>query len=811
MLLLMLLPLLPTVVGKIRDVRIRQGGLHLPPLDPALLRSFLTPEEISAFARETALARRDRIPDLVRNGLPQFGVGPLDPFSIGDLPVNFTMDVIELEGDITHALVRGLSGLQLLDLHLYLPGLTIEADLHVPLLEMTGDYMLDGSFSGLFPLTGAGPLSLRLKDVDIKLIVQLRLYYDRFHITRIDFTLGIGNTTVNLEGFLKDSGFGDVAQQFLDSMSGDFLRNFIKMFRQEQLPSLVMRGNKFLRDYQWRHLLPDAVALYLGFDESSGGYYHDHIPTITNNYLVDRILGQIAHYLRSQRIGLPSQDIVARKKVLWWNVRNGIRLDHGRLFGLENMRRVSDALISRHKEYFTFTLDIKAFHLKAAYKSQLVILNKPTQFVTWAYISHVKLRIQLQLDAEYMDLYLTGLDVIHIGDINIELAGLGPVELLAQPVIEYKINLEASKRMLAKMVARDARDAIAKMIANIDINAIIAETINGDVYARNPGIVFPDPPEPENGTDFSSLLDSVLGVDGDDDGEGLGSLLDLLLDDDEEEEGGDGAGAEESGGDDDEDPLAGVDPAILESFGLEAGGSDSDGVAEDSAAGGADSDDPLAGVDPDILAAFGLEPDAPSPAAETAEGRTKSTGAAGGAEDDEDPLAGIDPDILASFGLEPSAPNPTPGAAAPAAGGAEDDEDPLAGIDPDILASFGLEPSAPAPTPGAAAPAAAAEEEDALAGVDADILAAFGLEPSSGAVSAPPGGTTAASSGGGTAQLSNEDFLNQIGDSFAERSDTSAATSVTNQPFVVLGQRQDNISSAERRRRRMSRFRRRGV
>ena len=69
---------------------------------------------------------------------------------------------------------------------------------------------------------------------------------------------------INLEGFLEDSGFGDIAQQFLDGMSGDFLRNFIKMFREERLPSLVMRGNKFLKGFQWRSYLPDFVANFLG-------------------------------------------------------------------------------------------------------------------------------------------------------------------------------------------------------------------------------------------------------------------------------------------------------------------------------------------------------------------------------------------------------------------------------------------------------------------------------------------------------------------------------------------------------------------
>ena len=69
---------------------------------------------------------------------------------------------------------------------------------------------------------------------------------------------------VNLEGFLEESGFSEIAQQFLDGMSGDFLRNFIRSFREERLPALVMRSNKFLKDFQWRSYLPTFVALYLG-------------------------------------------------------------------------------------------------------------------------------------------------------------------------------------------------------------------------------------------------------------------------------------------------------------------------------------------------------------------------------------------------------------------------------------------------------------------------------------------------------------------------------------------------------------------
>ena len=64
-------------------------------LDPALIRGLLPPEEIAAFARHTALSRRHRIRDIALRGLPQFGVSPLDPLAVPDMPVNFTMDVVE--------------------------------------------------------------------------------------------------------------------------------------------------------------------------------------------------------------------------------------------------------------------------------------------------------------------------------------------------------------------------------------------------------------------------------------------------------------------------------------------------------------------------------------------------------------------------------------------------------------------------------------------------------------------------------------------------------------------------------------------
>ena len=63
-----------------------------------------------------------------------------------------------LEGNITRGTVHGLRDLQLLDVDIHLPGLSVAADLRLPLVTLDANYSLDGSFSGLFPLTGAGPL-----------------------------------------------------------------------------------------------------------------------------------------------------------------------------------------------------------------------------------------------------------------------------------------------------------------------------------------------------------------------------------------------------------------------------------------------------------------------------------------------------------------------------------------------------------------------------------------------------------------------------------------------------------------------------
>ena len=64
-------------------------------LDPAVIRGILPPAEIAAFARHAILSRRHLIRQFALSGVPQFGVGPLDPLPVPDQPLNFTMDVIE--------------------------------------------------------------------------------------------------------------------------------------------------------------------------------------------------------------------------------------------------------------------------------------------------------------------------------------------------------------------------------------------------------------------------------------------------------------------------------------------------------------------------------------------------------------------------------------------------------------------------------------------------------------------------------------------------------------------------------------------
>ena len=231
------------------------------------------------------------------------------------------------------------------------------------------------------------------------------------------------------------------------------------------------------------------------------------------------------------------------------------------------------------------------------------------------------------------------------------------------------------------MVARDARDAIAKQIRGVDINSILADTINGDVYARDPGIVFPDPEPEGNGTDFNSLLDSVFGAEGEEEGEGedISNLLAVLLGDDDEE----GTGGFNNTDD--------IDPDTLASLGL-------DGVGSGSNSSESDDDDPLAGIDDETLALFGFTPedretDGDTEETEMADDKDNSDSA-----DSDDPLAGFDDETLALFGFTPEDREAVEDAEEQAEtektgdknSDSTDSDDPLAGVDAETLALFGF-------------------------------------------------------------------------------------------------------------------------
>lgn len=310
------------------------------------------------------------------------------------------------------------------------------------------------------------------------------------------------------------------------------------------------------------------------------------------------------------------------KKFFKWTLNSGVRLLPGKLYGLGSTTTVGDVLISRQHHRFTFNMDVAAYNLKVVFPSELLMLNKQTHFHTLVRISRAKINVQLQLDGQYMTLRLLALHILHIGNIQVKLSGLGALQRFARSLAEYQLNMEQSKQLMARQAAKIVGESLARTIGRVDLNAILTNTVNGQVYAVDPGIVFPDPVR-NSSVSFSSILSSVLGVEGGN-SSNTADLLSILL----------------GGGDSDVDEnqkMEDVDEDVLAAFGLT-----SEQIGNEKTE---DVDD----VDEDILAAFGLaqpetDPQQPASISDSSETNTSS-----GIQDDF--IAGLDPEVLAAFGI----------------------------------------------------------------------------------------------------------------------------------------------------------------
>lgn len=107
-------------------------------------------------------------------GIPELGLPILDPLTIARLDINFTHENTYLDGYLEEVQIRHLSKFRLDHVDYNLSNLLV-LNLTFPKLDVTGYYEIKGKIGKLFSLQGKGPFWLRLYELSVGTISQLRV------------------------------------------------------------------------------------------------------------------------------------------------------------------------------------------------------------------------------------------------------------------------------------------------------------------------------------------------------------------------------------------------------------------------------------------------------------------------------------------------------------------------------------------------------------------------------------------------------------------------------------------------------------
>jgi len=190
-------------------------------------------------------------------GIPELGLPILDPLTIQRLDINFKHEAISLNGYADNLEIRYLSRFKLdyVDFDL-LNKLTL--NITFPFLYITGNYDIKGKFGDLFALHGKGPFWLKLYDLSLGTISQLR--YNKklvpgIYVESMRISVKLKKLENQFDNLMDDPGLGEVINKAITQLTPEGIDTIWDEIEPVISKIVVQIINDKLQDLELSHLV----------------------------------------------------------------------------------------------------------------------------------------------------------------------------------------------------------------------------------------------------------------------------------------------------------------------------------------------------------------------------------------------------------------------------------------------------------------------------------------------------------------------------------------------------------------------------
>ncbi|XP_037071453.1 uncharacterized protein LOC119092603 [Pollicipes pollicipes] len=398
-------------------------------------------------------------------GFPQWGVPPLDPLHIANIPIAIDESGISVHANITDGDVTDLSQFVIDKVHVSL--LTLKAQLALSLsdIKLVCNYFLEGLIADLFPLYGSGPSSVALSNISLSVNADLNLNrtdgHEHVQIATMDFDFHVNAMDIQIHDLFDNDDLATVIDGFADDIGPLLIDILVNDTRRDLLPAIIEQ----LNDLLWNVTLP-ILAEPEPQPESRA-----LVPALTStanaNSFFDRLIPYLQNYIKSNKLDpfpLPEFDVTA--------AGTGVKLYQGSLTGLSSCGRNGDSQLAYDEaEWLSVSSGIGFQQMSAGYTLKIEVFGIGPHVTAEITLSNTKAQFAAQISSKSLAIKLTDLKISDIGGVSVKIRGLGIWEFLLEPIVDVIVDL--FKGQIADAVSGALFSTLDDVLSKIDLLSIL--------------------------------------------------------------------------------------------------------------------------------------------------------------------------------------------------------------------------------------------------------------------------------------------------------------------------------------------------
>nr|AGM32080.1 hemolymph juvenile hormone binding protein [Coptotermes formosanus] len=166
--------------------------------------------------------------DVIINGRPELGLPVLDPLEVEHLDFDIALESVKAKGSVDKVVIRGASKFVVESVKTDPDNLRAEVDISLAEARVEAEhYKLEGDLlNGALPLEGEGRLEADLRELRLKVIVELGVREDEsVEVRLLELDVSLGQADVKLENLLGGGDLGEIANGLISSALPDLVES----------------------------------------------------------------------------------------------------------------------------------------------------------------------------------------------------------------------------------------------------------------------------------------------------------------------------------------------------------------------------------------------------------------------------------------------------------------------------------------------------------------------------------------------------------------------------------------------------------